>query len=110
MKILFEQKDEVLIASLTGKLDAIYHHLLGEKVNEKSLETTWSTLLFDLSELDYISSAGFREFFLIGHKLQQYGKKMAICSLKPSVQKMFEIAMFSKAYPVFDSRKAALEN
>jgi anti-sigma B factor antagonist len=110
MDILFEQTPTTLIVVLSGKLDAIHHHSMREKVTEKIAESSWNTLLFDLSDVDYVSSAGFREFFLIGHTLQQHGKKMAVCSLKPTVQRIFEIAMFGSAYPVFETRKAALES
>jgi anti-anti-sigma factor len=81
-----------------------------ERITEKTTETWWNTLLFDLSDVNYVSSAGFRDFFLIGHHLRQHGKSMAVCSLKPTVQRIFEIAMFHAAYPVFDSRISALES
>jgi len=108
MEFNFEHCQDTLIMVISGRLDAIHHNLLSEKVTEKIPESSWNTLLFDLSNLDYVSSAGFREFFLIGHKIHQQGKKMAVCCLKPGVKRIFEIAMFNDAYPVFDSRNAAL--
>jgi anti-anti-sigma factor len=108
MKIDFEHSQDTLIMVLSGRLDAIHHNFLREKVIERIPEASWKTLLFDLFDLDYVSSAGFREFFLIGHNIQKQGKKMAVCSLKPAVRRIFEIAMFQDAYPVFDSRNSAL--
>lgn len=65
-------------------------------------------LVVDLAALEYVSSAGFREFFLAGRRMARDGGTLSVCSLQPQVRELFEIAQFTAAYPVHDSREAAV--
>jgi anti-anti-sigma factor len=49
-------------------------------------------VLFDLSGLDYVSSAGLRSFFRTQKVMTQRGGKALLLSPKPHVQKVLEIA------------------
>lgn len=64
-------------------------------------------ILVDLAGLEYTASAGFRELFMAGKKLARKGGKLAVCSLQGEVKRVFELAGFSAAYPVFDTRADA---
>lgn len=108
MEIQFEQAGPVLIVVLKGRFDAAEHGVVQEAVSRELESSGGKGVVFDLSGLNYVSSAGFREFFLIGRHLQRVGGGLAVCSLQPSVQRIFEIAQFQTAYPVCTSRDEAL--
>ena len=65
-------------------------------------------LLVDLAGLDYTASAGFRELFMVGRALSRKGGHLAVCSLQGEVKRVFDLAGFATAYPIFDDRTAAL--
>ncbi len=64
-------------------------------------------VLVDLARLEYTASAGFRELFMAGKKLSRKGGKLAVCSLHGEVKRVFELAGFATAYPIFDTRADA---
>lgn len=108
MQIKFKQAGPLLVAMLSGRLDATEQNTLRSSVTQE-IETQGSKgVVFDLSGLEYVSSAGFREFFLIGRELQRLGGGLAVCSLQPPVQRLFDIAQFQTAYPVCATLDEAL--
>ena len=108
MNIVFEKAGPILVVILEGRLDAAHHQEIREVVG-KEIEADGSKgVVFDLSGLEYISSAGFREFFLLGRQLQRVGGGLAVCALQPAVQQIFDIAQFQTAYPVCATRDEAL--
>jgi anti-sigma B factor antagonist len=66
-------------------------------------------LLVDLEGLEYMASAGFRELFLAGRKISRQGGRLAVCSLRGEVKRIFELACFDTAYPIFETRREALD-
>ena len=100
MNITYLQKGPVLVVTLAGRLDATEHNSIREGVTREIDSTGLKGVVFDLSGLEYVSSAGFREFFLLGRHLQRVGGGLAVCALQPAVKRIFDIAQFQTAYPV----------
>jgi anti-anti-sigma factor len=67
---------------------------------EKELETVFDSaskeLMFNMKELDYVSSAGIRVIALACRKLKEKGGDILMLSMQPQIQKVFEIV---KALP-----------
>ena len=108
MEIQFEKAGPIQVAILKGRLDAAEQNSIRESVSREIDATATKGVVFDLSGLEYVSSAGFREFFLLGRQLQRIGGGLAVCALQPAVQRIFDIAQFQTAYPVCASRNEAL--
>ena len=53
-------------------------------------------LVFDLTEVDYVSSAGLRVF--LGAQKRMGGKSMKIAHVNPSVREVFDITGFSDIF------------
>jgi anti-anti-sigma factor len=108
MDIQFEKAGPILVVTLKGRLDATEQNMIKDSV-AKEIESSGSKgIVFDLAGLEYVSSAGFREFFLLGRQLQRVGGGLAVCALQPSVKRIFDIAQFQTAYPVCATRDEAL--
>lgn len=67
-------------------------------------------LVIDLENLEYMASAGFRELFLAGRKISRKGGRLVVCSLRGEVKRVFELARFDTAYPIFETRQEALDH
>ncbi len=65
-------------------------------------------LVVDLEHLEYTASAGFRELFMAGKQLSRQGGRLAVCSLQGDVKRIFDLAGFATAYPIFEDRAAAI--
>lgn len=76
----------------------------------KWLEQGESTLIVDLQNLEYISSAGLRSILASGKKLKAQGGSLILCSLSGMVEEVFNISGFSSIFPIYDCKQTALDN
>lgn len=106
MTIQIEQMANTTLIRLIGRLDG---------VNMEAVETQFlhlidqcrSHFLFNMSQLDYISSAGLRVMLLAVKKTRTLGGKIALCELNQSVDEVFQISGFSTIFPIFASQEEA---
>lgn len=100
----------VKILTISGRLDPHSGKDLKDTMQSLALgpEPEACDLLVDLEHLDYMASAGFRELFLVGRQISRQGGRLAVCSLRGEVKRVFELACFDTAYPTFDTRDEAL--
>ena len=91
MDIKKEFKDSTLIITLSGKLDTVSSPDL-EK--ELSFLNDIDNLIFDLKDLNYVSSAGLR-IFLKAMKIMKPKGNMKIINVKPLVKEVFDMTGFS---------------
>lgn len=99
---------DIQILSLHGRLDPQGGKELKEAIEQLLEGREKPGLLIDLEHLLYMASAGFRELFMAGRKIDRAGGRLVVCSLQGEVQRVFELAGFDTAYRVFEDRAAAL--
>ena len=71
-------------------------------------KSSGSKLLLDLSELEYVSSAGLRVFMLAAKKLLPGGGNMAVAAAPPVVTEILQISRFNLVFPLYGSVADAL--
>ena len=108
MQCTFAQDDNVLVACPSGRIDTTTYNDFKTALNAKLDELNPRHLVVDLAGVEYVSSAGFREFFLAGRRMGRDGGTLSVCSFQPQVKELFEIAQFMTAYAVHDTREAAV--
>jgi len=87
------QTDSTITLALVGKLDSVTQSDLAREL-ETVFETRLTGLVFDLSGLEYISSAGLRVFLAAQKKVKSLGAGMKIVGASPEVQEIFQIIKF----------------
>ena len=80
----------VYVLFLNGWLDTHTHIKLDEKVVE-ILKESPKILIFNMEQLDYISSAGLRIIYKTRKALKSSGGSLLFVKLKPQIKKVFEI-------------------
>lgn len=85
--------------SLTGRLDGLSSPDLEQQVTAL-IASGVGTLTFDLSRLDYVSSAGLRVFIIAAKKLKSSGGAARFISLTPAVRDVFHISGLLTAFGV----------
>ncbi len=108
MDIAQQEKNGVVCIKLTGRLDADSAPAAEATVKEL-MQQGKTRLLFDLSELDYISSAGLRVILLTVKGLQVPKGKVVLCALRPYVREIFDVSNFSSIIPITDTVEAGLQ-
>ena len=94
MEIKKKFADGKLVLKPIGRIDTVTAPELAKMVvldNVKELE-------FDLSEVDYISSAGLRIFLGSQQKMTASGGKMVLSGVRPIVKEIFDIVGFSDEF------------
>ena len=109
MEITEERRGDVLILRIIGKLDSSTSKDLEEKILS-IIASSQGKLVIDLSQLDYVSSAGLRVFLLAAKRMDGAKGKMILCSLKDAVKQVFDIAGFSSLLTLTASTEEAIKN
>lgn len=87
------QKDSTLTLALEGRLDTVTSPELDEVVKEALDGVT--ELVFDFTELKYISSAGLRVLLSAQKKMAKQGS-MKILHVNETIMEIFEVTGFSE--------------
>lgn len=94
MDIKKTKQDDTLTIVLVGRLDTITQEALA-----KELEAVFAdekvNLVFDITALDYISSAGLRVLLTAQKKINALGAAMKITGAKPDIKDIFDMTGFS---------------
>ena len=91
MNIIKKQDGTTLTVALEGRLDTVTSpHLEGEL---RTAVNGVTELIFDLTGLEYISSAGLR-VLLSAQKVMNRQGKMTIHNVKPEIMEIFEVTGF----------------
>jgi len=98
------QKEEYGISCLTikGRMDMAVA-IETEKAVDRILKGNNNRLLFDLGELEYLSSYGLRIILNAAKKMKMMDGKIILCSLLETVKEIFDICGFSANIPIADS-------
>jgi anti-anti-sigma factor len=108
MKIAQQTKDGIICLKIEGRLDADSAPE-AETMVKAILGAGSLRLLFDLSQMDYISSAGLRVILMAVKALRAKQGKVVLCMLTPYVKEIFDVSNFSSIIPITDSIEAGLQ-
>ena len=92
MKINKNQEGNKLTLAPVGRVDTITAPELEAVIVTDGIDE----LVFDLAQVDYISSAGLR--VLLSAQKRMAGKVMKIANAKPAVKEVFDITGFSDIF------------
>jgi anti-sigma B factor antagonist len=109
MEIAEKMIEEVLIISVSGRIDTITSKDLDAILNEK-IEGRIKKIIINLANVDYISSVGLR-ILLAALKKQKHNQgSLSLVSLQPFVQNVFKITGLNKVFQLFPTEIVALQN
>ncbi len=102
MEINQKLESGIVYITIKGRLDADSAAEAERTVND-ALGEDGSKLLFDLSALDYLSSAGLRVLLSAAKEIRRRDGKIVLCSLTEFVKEIFEVSGFEALIPIEDS-------
>ena len=103
-----QEKDGIICFQIDGRLDAGSASQAETQVKQV-LQQGNLRLLFDLSKMDYISSAGLRVILMAVKELRNKKGKVVLCCLTPYVKEIFDVSNFSSIIPITDSVESGLQ-
>jgi anti-sigma B factor antagonist len=109
MEIKTEKKENILIISIIGMLDSSNYQSLDENV-QTCIQEGSKNIIFNLENLEYLSSAGIRVFIKTYRTLQGNGGNMVFSCLKPFVLEIFDMAGISNGFMIYPDEETAYQS
>jgi anti-sigma B factor antagonist len=112
VQVEVSKRNQVTIIAVAGSIDA----LSAEDVREhyiSLLDQGEKRLVADLSQVDFMSSAGLRVILDVSKRARQAGGDLRLAGASTSVEKMLKISGFMsilKCFPSADNAVASFEN
>ena len=109
MEINHTVENGILNVSIKGRLDAATAPIAEEEI-KKMLAGEENRLLFDLSDLEYLSSGGLRVILSAAKEIGRRDGKVVLAALKPYVYEIFEVSGFTTMIPLKDTVEEGLKD
>lgn len=90
---------DCLVVSITGELDTTTTPEL-EAILAQESQANPKSYIFDLADMDYISSVGLRVFLANLKKVKAAGGRMLLSGLNEEVQEVFDMAGFTSLFEI----------
>ena len=90
--------------SLAGSLDTDTAPQLETRIDE-SIDSSVTTLILDMKDLEFLSSAGLGVIFMTMKELKSRLGKIILINLQPQVQRVFEIIKALDGMNIFKDRE-----
>lgn len=103
---IYEPKGDSRRIALAGRLDTHTYDKL-DRLLAPVLGSSVRALVFDLAELEYISSAGIRSIFKARKAIEGRGGKVLVSNLQPQIQKVFDIVKAVPMNSIFSTTEEA---
>lgn len=90
-----------------GEIDLHSSAIVKEQL-EPVIAQKQPVVIVDLSGVSYMDSSGLALFIEAMQRVQAYGGKFALCSLREGVRHIFAIARLDQVFKIFPDQAAAL--
>ena len=104
-----EQKGEVLIVRIRGRLDSVSSPIAEKKVFD-AISNGHIKVVLELVGLTYISSAGMRMLLSTTKKIRTLSGKLCICNMTPNVLDVLKMSGFDHILDLYDTEEEALKH
>jgi anti-anti-sigma factor len=101
MDIDISRSDGKIVMSLKGRMDAVSSPDFDRAV-EELMANGERYFMINLSDLEYISSAGLQSLLATAKRLEQIEGEISLSHLKEAVREVFEISGFDTLFPILE--------
>ncbi len=108
MELTAKSEKSAVVVSIKGRVDATTAPELETYLSDQ-IDSGGNIIILNMTELDYISSAGLRVALLTAKKLKGQQGDLMLAGLQGPVQEVFEISGFTAIFNMFETEEAALE-
>ena len=107
MELNHLQEGEITIITIKGRLDAATAPVADNAI-KKIMEEDYPRILFNLNDLEYLSSGGLRVILGVAKEIKRKEGKLALCSLHEFVKEIFEVSGFDSLIPIEDTVESGI--
>ncbi|MCZ0701812.1 stage II sporulation protein AA (anti-sigma F factor antagonist) [Natronobacillus azotifigens] len=104
----FTMKENVLLVRLAGELDHHEAELLKEKWQKKIKDMSAEHIILNLEQLHFMDSSGLGVILGRYKEMKQQGGEMVVCSISPTVKRLFDLSGLFKIIRLEENEAFAL--
>ena len=108
MELNHLQEGEITIITIKGRLDAATAPVADNAI-KKIMEEDCRRVLFNLDDLEYLSSGGLRVILGVAKEIKRNEGKLVLCSLNQFVKEIFEVSGFESLIPIEDTVESGIK-
>ena len=109
MEICSSKEKNSVVITMAGKLDSSAVPQL-DKVVEENISKGEKFLIFNLSGVTHISSAGLRSFLMPAKKLKTLGGSVTFVALTENISRILKTAgLYNSIFKVYDTEEDAIK-
>jgi len=99
--------DTVTVIEVSGRIDSANSPKLHERAGAL-VDGGATSMVLDLSKVEYISSAGFRVLLLLGRQAGQGRCRLVLCGLTAKVRQLFDLGGFLDLFPIAPTQEEGI--
>jgi anti-anti-sigma factor len=103
MKLVEEVTEDVTVVEAYGRLDSTTAKEFGDRLISL-VQAGRSSLVVDLKNIAYISSAGFRALLIANRATAEHQGKLALCGVIGEVKRLFDIGNFNEEFLIYPTQ------
>jgi len=101
------QRNDIAIVYLKGYLDAHSAPQLEDEINEL-IKNNQNNIIFEFSNLEYISSAGLGVFMTFIEQIRDLGGDLKLSNMTEKVQTVFDLLGFNILFEIYNTLDEAV--
>ena len=102
-------KNRVLIVRMQGELDHHTAENLREEIIQQKELSNCIHIIMNFQNLSFMDSSGLGVVFGRFKQIRSQGGELVVCSIPPSIHRIFEMSGFYKVVPYVNNEEAALD-
>lgn len=107
MKVDFKTQNNILIIKVNGSIDSNTAPEIQEKILGASADS--KNVIIDLSEVDFVSSAGLRVILMIYRQIKSKDGKVVLVGVSEEIRDVMTVTGFANFFEMVDSIENALK-
>lgn len=107
MSLSSEKIGNTLLLSPEGRIDSGNAESFKNDVS-RYIEEGSESIVLDFINVEYISSACLRSLLRLSKLIKEHQRKMVICNLQDSVNKIIKVSGFDSILDIYEDRESAL--
>lgn len=107
MELREERLGRIALLVPSGRIDSTTAAMFGERLSA-TLGAPIGALVIDLSDLEYISSAGFRTLLVANRLARTNAVALHLCGLSDKLQQLFDLAGFVELFAIHPQKSEAI--
>ena len=108
IEITDEKENGVAVCRIRGRLDGATSATADTYLISLAEQTETSGIVLDLSDLDYMSSAGLRVLLMAAKRAKKSSSRLVLAAPREGVQQVLEISGFASILDIHPTRQEAV--